>query len=630
MANEIGIPNPQETDLLAQMLQQRNAVDPETAADLATQRNQYMAGVSANTNDIINAATTSNQQYQGISEQARNTIMSNAEQQAIIAARQIALSGQSAEANTTITDNVNTARNNTMLQVGGIQALDSLGMKLQQAMALNEQKQLAAQQAVKSSNPIVEGLLSAFGIKSQAQAAVEEADMAQEYYSLTLSQRKDLVSAMSSADSLVTQLGTALNGATQKAALENVAIKAASDAASLQAQALSNDAQSMLKLANMEMSEVQHNFNTLNTVYQAQRQQLSAEFQLMGQSIREAGSTKAKGTDYVKSIGATMGLIDTGLQKQFLEAAQAKDDAGMQAAQAEADALMQAGALLGLTPQNKSEWAGNSAVIKRIAEGKKANKADSEVIMELNNPLFTSRFMASNPQLASGASAVYNPASISAIENLIGGFARLTHNGAAKKPLTPQEVSQVNANTLEAIAKEAANPFRAGNKVIRMDAAALIAVTQTNPDNALSKSPVTQFLLNRYKENPKAVISLEDYKSYVINNAQLGAFGTRFNQQAFTEVIRHMNTLYSDVVSRSGVRVYGADYKLVPKEIHLFAQQTGALAPFKDATRIPITNPDALSRAFKNVSGVLSPNVDELSQATSTPIQNLFMEEGAK
>jgi phage terminase small subunit len=627
----VGMPTAQDNDLLTQMLLARNALPPEAIAALAQQRSQYMDDVRANTGNIIEAATTSNQQYQAVNSNARNALMSNAEQQAIIAAKQLELSKQAAEASAVITDNVNAARNNTLLQVGGIHALDSMGFKIQQAMALNEQKQLAAQQAVKSSNPVVEGLLSAFGIKSQAQAAVEEADIAQENYARTVRQRNDLVTAMSGADSLVTQLGTALNGATQKAALDKIAVEANIAGTKLQAQALSNDAQSITQLSNMESNAIQHNFSTLNTIYQVQRQQLAAEFSMMSQGIREAGSTKYKEAEYIKNIGATIGKVSPELQAQYFEAAQSKNKEAMQAIQDETDTLLQAGALLGLTPQNKAEWAANSTIIKRIADGKKAGKKDSEIIMELNNPMFTSRFMTNNPQLYSGSAAIYNPDSVSAMQNLIGSFVAHTTNGGKGKPLAPQEVAQVNTEVLKTLEKEAANPFSSRNKVIRMDVASLIAAAQTSPDSPFAKSPVTQFLLNRYKENPKAVITLEDYKAYLINSSQLGAFGTRFNQQAFNDVIRHINTMYADVVNRSGVRVYGADYNIVPEVASLYAINPGVTGMFNKAVRLPVTSPDALSRILKNASGLFSANVDERHEATDTPIQNLFYtEEGDK
>jgi hypothetical protein len=627
----VGMPTAQDSNLLYQMIMMSGAADPETAAALAQQNNQYMAAVKDSTNAQINAATTSNQQYQVAVANARNALMSNAEQQAVIAKRQIELSNQAAESSKVVTENVNAARNSTMLQIGGPQALDSLGFKLQQAMALNEQKQLAAQQAVKSSNPMVEGLLSAFGIKSQAQAAVEDAEIAQENYARTVTQRNDLVSAMSGADSLVTQLGTALNGATQKAALDGIAIKAASDAATLEKQSLSNDAQSMVQLSNMEMNAINHNFIASNTVYQAQLKKLAVDHQAIVQEINASGMLKNKEATYVKNIGATMRAVDTPLAEKYFKAVQDKDTAGIDAAVAEFDSLIQAGAVLGITPQNKTEWNNNLPTIKSIAESKKAGKPDSEILMERKNPMLTSRFMASNQQLYSGSAAVYNPDSVSAMQGLVGSFIAGTTNGGKGKPLTPQEVSQVNTNVLKTIEKESANPFRAGNKVIRMDATALIAAAQTHPNDPLAKSPVTQFLLNRYKENPKAVITLEDYKAYIINNAQLGFLGARFDPQAFTDVIRHMNAMYADVVNRSGVRVYGADYNIVPKVISLYATKPGVTGMFEDATRIPVTNPDALSRVLKNASGLFSANVDERHEATDTPIQNLFYtEEGAK
>jgi hypothetical protein len=347
------------------------------------------------------------------------------------------------------------------------------------------------------------------------------------------------------------------------------------------------------------------------------------------QLLYRTGAAKSKEDGMVKTTGSILGRVSTELQRRYIEAATAKDPAAMQAVQGEADNLIKAGAVLGVTPQNTKEWAANFATTNRIAGEFKAGKPASEVMMELKNPLLTSRFMENNQHLYSGSAAVYNPESISAMQGLIGGFIAHTANGAKGKPLAPQESAQVNTSVLETIKKEAANPFRAGNKVIRMDAAALIAAAQTHPNEPFAKSPVTQFLLNRYKENPKKVITLEDYRDYILNNNMIGGLNSRRSQQDIIDVIRHMNAMYADVVNRSGVRVYGADYNIVPKEITLYAVQPGITGLVKDATRIPITNPDALSRAFKNMAGFLKGNIYE--NLSNTPVENLFMtEEGAK
>jgi hypothetical protein len=435
---------------------------------------------------------------------------------------------------------------------------------------------------------------------------------------------------MSGADSLVTQLGTALNGATQKAALDGIAIKAASDAATLEKQALSNDAQSMIQLTNLEVGAIHQNFSTLNTIHQAERQQLAAEHQMISQEIRLSGVTKSRKLDYTKNMAANIGRASPELQAKYLEAASKGDKDAMQAAYQDASDVLQAGALLGLTPQDKKSWTDNYATINRVAESKKAGKPDSEILMDFKNPLLTSRFMSSNPQLYSGSAAVYNPDSISAMQNLIGGVVSHTTNGAKGKPLTPQEAAQVNTGVLGAIEKEAANPFNSRNKVIRMDAASLLAAAQTSPDSLVAKSPVTQFLVNRYKENPKAVITLDDYRDYIIHSTMASGNVTSFNKQAVTDVIRHMNALYSDVVNRSGVRVYGADYNIVPKSISLYGVKPGISGRFEKPVRLSVDNPDALSRVFKNASGMFSIELDELGDLSKTPINNLLYEEGDK
>jgi predicted ATPase with chaperone activity len=89
--------------------------------------------------------------------------------------------------------------------------------------------------------------------------------------------------------------------------------------------------------------------------------------------------------------------------------------------------------------------------------------------------------------------------------------------------------------------------------------------------------------------------------------------------------------MYADVVNRSGVRVYGADYNIVPEVASLYAINPGVTGMFNKAVRLPVTSPDALSRILKNASGLFSANVDERHEATDTPIQNLFYtEEGDK
>jgi hypothetical protein len=626
----VGMPTSQDSNLLHQMLMMYGITNPETIAEISNKNADYEAGIKTNTDAQINGINESNQQYQTINSNVVRYLMNNAEQQDSIAKSQIELSKQAAEASAVITDNVNAARNNTLLQIGGIQALDSMGFKIQQAMALNEQKQLAAQQAVKDSNPVVEGLLSAFGIKSQAQAAVEEADTAQENYTRTVRQRNDLVTAMSGADSLVTQLGTALNGATQKAALDSIAAKSASDAAILEKQALSNDAQSMVQLSNLQTAAIQHNLLSNNTTYQLLRQELTTKHQNDMQLLYRTGAAKSKEDGIVKTTGSLLGHVSTELQRRYIDAYTAKDAAAMQAAQSDADNLIRAGAILGVTPQNKKEWEANFATTNRIASEFKAGKPDSEVMMELKNPLLTSRFMENNQHLYSGSAAIYNPESISAMQGLIGSFIAHTTNGGKGKPLAPQEVAQVNTEVLKTLEKEAANPFSSRNKVIRMDAASLIAAAQTSPDSPFARSQVTQFLLNRYKENPKAVITLNDYKDYIISQSKLGGFGTITpDKQAITEVLRHINALYADTVNRSGVRVYGADYNIVPKVISLYVTTPGVSGVFSKPTRVAINNPDALSRAFKNASGWADNYLG--GHFSNTPIQNLFYtEEGDK
>jgi hypothetical protein len=105
---------------------------------------------------------------------------------------------------------------------------------------------------------------------------------------------------------------------------------------------------------------------------------------------------------------------------------------------------------------------------------------------------------------------------------------------------------------------------------------------------------------------------------------------TSFNKQAVTDVIRHMNALYSDVVNRSGVRVYGADYNIVPKSISLYGVKPGISGRFEKPVRLSVDNPDALSRVFKNASGMFSIELDELGDLSKTPINNLLYEEGDK
>jgi hypothetical protein len=614
------------SDILTQLLQQRVSIDPELAKAMGAKSDAFVQGVKANSDTITNAALDANTQYQQVSGNTAHALVTNAERIAAGYNTQIANQAAALAAQQTITESTNNARQTAILQVGGMQALDAMGLKLQQAMAINEQKQLAAQQAVKSSNPMVEGLLSAFGIKSQAQSAVEDADNAESAYTRTVAQRKELVSAMQSSDSLITQLGTALNATTTKAALDAQAASASTESAKLANLAASNDSQSMLQLATLSLNQVNHNFSTVKTITDANSSVLKAQFDADKQNLSVMNSTKTAAKDRVTGTANAIGAFSHELKLAYMDAAGKGDTAGMEEAVAKTTKLGEAATLLGVSPKASKDWAKELPTVEAVATMKAAGMPDTKILESFHNPLLTAKIVNSpvNSGLTSGEDAQFNPEAIGAINALLDSLAKQTASGKLQKPLVPTEIGSVNRAFDKVITNEARNIFDPRNKILRMDMSSVAAAAETSPQFAAN--PVVKFLMNRYKEQPKAHITLDDFRWYLLTPDVTEGF-TNVNRsresviREMPNVLRVMNTLYVHQVNKSGVRMYGASSSVVPDVLTLKVD---------DENSVPITSPDALTKAFKHTATMLQMS-PRASIGADIPLTDLLIpQEGDK
>lgn len=613
----VALPTSSDTDILTQLLINRASTDPELTSKLSQANNAYIADVANVTGQVQSAALAQQSAYTGQQQGTIQALATNADRIAASMQTQIDNVGKQLETSGVVTENVNNARNAAVLSLGGVQALDTMGLKIQQAMALNDQKQAKAQEAIKSSNPIIEGIASAFGITTPAQRAVDEASQADDYYTRTVSQRKDLVAAMAQSDTLVSQLGTSLNAATMKAALDDQAIKASTESAKLENLATTADSQSLLQMSNMQVGIINNDFNTVKTVAEMELKELTARNQALRQELTVATKGTSTAKAKISAVGSYLNKIDPELGLQYRVAAEAQDTAKQDAIIASANKYGEAAALLG-TSVNSPDYKLVHKTVKDVAGMLEAGASHTEALGALKNPLFVASFMQSQEGMAlrSGQSAVYSPASIAGVNEVVGALAAGTVNGGKGKPLTPEEKLKVRDGFLGLATKEAHNPFSAKNKMIRMDVATMLGVVQAAPDSQFAKSPVTQFLLNRYKENPKAVITLDDYKGYLVHNSMTGYMGNLYNSAYYADVIKHMNTMYSTAVNKSGIRVYGAGTGEVPEVLNMYID---------NKTTIPVTSPDALAQVLRNRTGFWSPRVDIADQSPKQPLTDLLI-----
>lgn len=154
-----------------------------------------------------------------LAQQAKVQAVSHAERLAGILATASQADVKAIEAKQVLDAQVLGQRNSSMMQLGGMQTIDQLGAAIPQAMQAAKVAQARFDQAQKSANPIMEGLLQAFGVKTDLVRAAEEADAAAGGSAQLQADRTALIQQMNASNSLANSLGAALNASAMEAHL---------------------------------------------------------------------------------------------------------------------------------------------------------------------------------------------------------------------------------------------------------------------------------------------------------------------------------------------------------------------------------------------------------------------------
>ena len=236
----------QESGLLRRMLEAREAIGANAV--------NRQAGIS--------------QQGIVLAEQAKTRALSHAERLAAILDSQKAGVVAKVEQQQVLDAQILGQRNTSMMQLGGMQTIDQLGAAIPQAMQAAKIAQARFDQAQKSANPIMEGLLQAFGVKTDLVRAAEEADAIAGESAQLQADRTALINQMNASNTLANNVGAALNAATMEAGL------------------LAQKAEADIQLAKLEEAKAVVGNTAWTTVYAASKDQLSQTQQVANMQAR--------------------------------------------------------------------------------------------------------------------------------------------------------------------------------------------------------------------------------------------------------------------------------------------------------------------------------------------------------